>query len=102
MKDAILRFLAINPLNDHPMIYWGMIVVWLVLVANCFFSIRSLRISLAARWMWFLLVLCVPVIGMFIYLGSCLLTADYSFLKFLLGPPSRAKQALAGKPVNMR
>lgn len=96
MKDAIMRFLAINPLNDHPMIYWGMIVVWLVLVLNCFFSIRSLRIGLGQRWAWFLLVLCVPVVGMLIYLVRCLLVADYSFLKFMLGPPQRAKQALAG------
>lgn len=98
MRDAIMRFLAINPLNDHPMIYWGMIVVWLVLVLTCFFSIRSLRIGLGARWAWFSLVLCVPVLGMFIYLVWCLIKADYSFLKFILGPPSRAKQALAGSP----
>lgn len=97
MTDVLIRFFGIKPLNDHPMIYAGMLVVWLTLVINCLFSIQSLRVTLFMRWLWFALVVLVPILGMLVYLVRCLLVADYSFIKFVVGPPRKAKAALAGK-----
>jgi len=97
MTDVLIRFLGVKPLNDHPLIYAGMLVVWMTLVINCLFSIQSLRASLAMRWFWFVFVVGVPLVGMLLYLLRCLWLADYSFLKFIVGPPRKAKASLAGR-----
>lgn len=95
MRDTIIRFLTLDPLNDHPLIYWGMGLVWLALVLNCVGSLRHQTISLTARWIWFFVILLLPIVGMALYLLRCLVKADYSFLKFVMGPPKKAQRELA-------
>ncbi|MGV3659653.1 MAG: PLD nuclease N-terminal domain-containing protein [Prosthecobacter sp.] len=90
MRDTILRFFLIQPLNSHPMVLWGLAAVWLVLIFNCVHSLRQQAMSLPARWAWLLVIILVPIAGMAAYLVYCLTKADYSFMKFLLGPPKRS------------
>jgi hypothetical protein len=92
MRDTLVRFFTIDPLNEQPLIYWGLAVVWLVLVGNCIASLRVQPISVAARWLWAFLIIALPIIGMALYLLRCLFKADYSFLKFIMGPPARVRK----------
>ncbi len=94
MRETIVRFFLIQPLNHHPLVYWGLLAVWLLMVGNCIASLRSQPMSLAAKWTWFLLIVLIPIIGMFFYLLLCLIKADYTFLKFILGPPKKVQTQL--------
>jgi Ni,Fe-hydrogenase I cytochrome b subunit len=94
MKETIVRFLSLEPLNDHPMVHWGLAFVWLALVLNCVASIRLQPLSQTARWIWFLVILLLPILGMALYLLRCVAKADYSFLKFILGPPRSLQKNL--------
>ncbi len=93
MKEVLIRFITIHPMNDHPILGWAMALVWLVLVGNCVASIRQQPMEIRTRLMWMLLVVFVPIFGMLAYLGYCLLKADYTFLKFVLGPPKHVQAA---------
>ncbi len=94
MRETIVRFFLIQPLNEHPLVYWGILTVWLIMIGNCIASLRAQPMSLAAKWTWFLLIVLIPIIGMFFYLLLCLIKADYSFLKFILGPPKKVQSQL--------
>ena len=95
MLETIVRLFTIDPLNEHPRIYWGIALVWLVLVGNCIASLRVQSISVAARWLWVALIIALPIVGMALYLLRCLLVADYSFLKFVMGPPAKIRKELS-------
>jgi hypothetical protein len=94
MRETLIRFLTINPLNEHPLVYWGLGLVWLILILNCVASLRQQEISLTARWLWFLAILLLPIVGMGLYLLRCVVTADYAFLKFVMGPPKKVRREL--------
>ncbi|MBL9177768.1 MAG: PLDc_N domain-containing protein [Verrucomicrobiaceae bacterium] len=89
MRDTLFRFFTIHPLNDHEIISWAMGLVWLALVLNCLASLKHRDISSRARLIWVAIVVVVPILGMAAYLLFCLVTADYSFLKFFLAPPKQ-------------
>lgn len=93
MKEVLIRFITIHPMNDHPILGWAMALVWLVLVGNCVASIRQQPMEIRSRLMWILLIVFVPIVGMAAYLFYCLLQADYTFLKFILGPPKHIQTA---------
>lgn len=97
MRETIIRFFTIQPLNEHPLIYWGLLVAWLILLGATMASIRVQPISLTMRWVWLVLVVLVPVVGMYLYLIRCLICADYSFMKFVFGPPAKAKEKFVAK-----
>jgi len=94
MRETLVRFFLIQPLNQHPLVYWGILAVWLVMIGNCVASLRRQPMSLAAKWTWFLFIVLLPIIGMFFYLLRCLIKADYTFLKFILGPPKKVQTQL--------
>jgi hypothetical protein len=89
MRETLLRFITIQPLNDHDIIPWAIALVWLALILNCLASLRQQAITARARLLWVVGIVCAPIIGMAVYLIYCLIKADYSFLKFFLGSPSR-------------
>lgn len=93
MKEIFFRFVTIHPMNDHPILGWALGIIWLVMVANCVASIRQQPIEIRLRLVWTLIIVLVPIFGMAAYLGYCLLKADYSFLKFILGPPKHSQAA---------
>jgi phospholipase D-like protein len=95
MKDTLFKFVTIQPLNHHPIIPWVLAFIWLVLVLNCFISIRQQPFSVQARAGWLLAILLIPIVGMTAYLFYCLLYADYAFLKFVMGPPKRPEMSNA-------
>ncbi len=95
MRDTLIQFITIQPLNYHPIIPWVLVFIWLALVLNCFASLRQQSLTLKARLGWLLVIVFIPVLGMTAYLLYCLVNADYAFLKFVLGPPKRPDMTTA-------
>lgn len=91
MKDVLVRFLTLQPLNEHPIIPWGLLLIWVALVGNCFASIWSQPWGLKTRLVWFFTVLLIPVVGMTVYLSVCLVMADFSFMRFVMVSPKSTK-----------
>lgn len=100
MFEVVLRLFTLQAISVHPMIYWGMGVVWVAMLLATWSSIKGLPVSAGRRWFWLLLVVLVPIVGLFLYLMRCLVTADYGFMKFLVGPPSHVKKALRAPEKN--
>jgi len=92
MQDVIVRFLTFQVVTVHPAAYWGLGLVWLLLLLAAFTSVRSLAIGTSAKVLWFLFILLAPVIGLTFYTLRCLFLGDWSFLKpFLITSKSADK-----------
>lgn len=94
MRETLFRFFTFEPMNPQPMVLWIMAGIWLLLVVNCITSLRHLTIGVGARWAWLLIIVLLPIVGMTLYLLRCIFRADYSFLKFVLGPPKKVQREL--------
>jgi hypothetical protein len=94
MRETLFRFFTLEPMNANPMILWIMAGIWVLLVVNCITSLRHLTIGVGARWAWLLIIVLLPIVGMTLYLLRCIFRADYSFLKFVLGPPKKVQREL--------
>jgi hypothetical protein len=92
MLQVVIRFLTFDVVSQHPAVYWGLAVVWLLLLAGAVSSLRSLEISFGAKVGWMLLILFFPVFGLGIYALRCLILSDWSFLKPFFAPPKTAKK----------
>lgn len=92
MSQIVLRFFTFEVISEHPAAYWGLAVVWLLLLIASLSSLRSLEISLVAKIVWFLLIFFVPLAGLFVYALRCFVKGDWSFLKPLFAPPNTAKK----------
>lgn len=97
MKDVIFRFVYAEAITTHPMIYWGIAGAWIAMLIGAFLSIRQQMIGASGKWVWLMLIVLVPVGGLFLYLIWCLLRVDYSFLKFIVGPPGRLRRSVRTK-----
>lgn len=94
MQDTIVRFLTFQVVTVHPIAYWGLGIVWLLLLMAAFTSVRSLAIGTFAKVLWFFFILLAPLIGLTFYTLRCLFLGDWSFLKpFLTKPKSANKLA---------
>ena len=81
MRAVFIRFFTLNAENVIPEIYLGMVAVYLILLTASLFSIKSLQASSKSKACWSVIVVLVPVLGMFIYSLRCLVRADFKFLK---------------------
>ena len=91
MREVFNRFITFDALNDHPMIHAGLAIIWVLLLVAAFLSIRSQTFGAVAKWIWFLVILALPILGLAIYAVWCLVRADWSFLKFIFGSPNATK-----------
>jgi hypothetical protein len=92
MLQVVIRFLTLEVITEHPVVYIGLGAVWLILLLAAAFSILAQRISRPWKAFWFLLVFFLPILGLAIYALRCLFLGDWSFLKPLLVPPSPARK----------
>lgn len=77
-------------MSIHPMIYWGVAAVWLILLIAGIFSISSYSIPRWRKLLWAVFILAVPILGLAIYTIRCLFLADWSLLELITakGAPS--------------
>ncbi|MBX3742201.1 MAG: hypothetical protein KF712_14505 [Akkermansiaceae bacterium] len=84
-------------MNLHPMIYWGIAVVWLLLLISAVTSIRTLEIPVAVKVVWLLLILLLPVAGLALYALRCLFKSDWQALAPLFHSRKLNQQLPSGK-----
>ncbi len=94
MRGVIIRFLQLDVQITHPLIPWVMAGIWFLLIATAFSSLRRQSLSVGARWIWFSVIVFVPILGLFLYTVYCLFKADWSFLKPLMQSRSTAVRAV--------
>ena len=94
MRGVITRFLNLQVMNFHPAVYWGLLIIWVILLVAAFSSLREIEMSLGAKIAWFLVILFVPIIGLALYAVRCLIRSDWTFLKPLLQSRSQAVKAV--------
>lgn len=98
MRDIVTRFLQLEIINLHPMVYWGLALVWLLLLVSALMSVRSLAISTGAKLAWSLVLIAVPVLGLAAYAVRCLLRGNWQALKPLFQSRRLVKQVSSARP----
>jgi hypothetical protein len=89
MRGIIIRFFTMDILNDHPAVYWGLALIWVILLVAAISSLRSLHVSGKVKAFWLAIILLIPIVGMALYSIRCLIKADWSGLKPFLLPQNR-------------
>jgi hypothetical protein len=97
MRGIVIHFLQQEILNLHPMIYWGLAMVWLLLLISAVISVRTLEIPTAAKVFWLLLIFLVPVAGLALYALRCLLRSNWQVLAPLFHSRKLNQQLPSGK-----
>lgn len=102
MKDVVIRFFQMEVLTDHPLIYWALLLVWCLLLASAWSSLRNFDGPTWMGWIWMVFILAVPIAGLGIYTLRCLIKADWSFLKPLSQSRSAAVRAVTNPSIKPR
>lgn len=80
MRAVVINFFRLEILNLHPMIYWGLGAVWLLLLISAFMSVRNQSMHTVAKFAWVLVILALPILGLAAYAILCLFTANWQIL----------------------
>jgi hypothetical protein len=78
MRTVIQRFLSFHAENVTPEVYYSLGVVYLILLAVSIFSL--IKSPMRGKPAWLLVMLLLPVVGMYAYTLVALLKSDFSFL----------------------
>lgn len=81
MRDAAQNFFKLEVQNLIEPIFWALGLAWLVLILTTLASVWGRKMSVAGKAFWSLVVLGLPVAGLYFYLFFCLFAADYSSLE---------------------
>ncbi|RYD84358.1 MAG: hypothetical protein EOP84_05705, partial [Verrucomicrobiaceae bacterium] len=52
MRGIVIHFFQQDILNLHPMVYWGLAAVWVLLLISAVISVRTLAIPVGAKVVW--------------------------------------------------
>lgn len=78
MRTVLQRFFSFNAENTAPEIYFALALVYLILLAVSISSlIKSPR---RGKGLWLAAMILLPVVGLYFYALTALMTADFSFL----------------------
>ena len=80
MKDALINFLMLDARNETPEVMVSLVGLYLLLLAGFIASVISLNVRPYLKFFALVLILGVPLIGMYLYLLGCFIRADYGFL----------------------
>ncbi len=83
MVQLIKNFVLLKVQNAHVMANVGIGVIWLCLLLAGVASILSQPKSVIWKIFWLVMVVCVPLGGMFLYCVWCILSADLDVFRQL-------------------
>lgn len=83
MSGIVINFLRMEVLNMHPAIYLGIAGAWVLLLFSAFMSLRSLSINTWAKVLWLLIIIALPVLGLFLYALRCLCMSNWGVIAFM-------------------
>ncbi|HCN29347.1 MAG TPA: hypothetical protein DIT64_11465 [Verrucomicrobiales bacterium] len=78
MRTVIQRFFSFTAENVVPEIYAALGLVYLILLFVTLASVSKTQTN--GKLAWFMIVLLLPMLGMYFYAFWSLIKADYSFL----------------------
>jgi hypothetical protein len=81
MIQLLVNFLNFQALNTPPEVYWALSGIWFLLLLAGVLSVLGRRCAWWAKAFWLLVVVGLPIVGLFLYCLYCLVAADYAFLK---------------------
>src|SRR5262249_10192799 len=82
MRATIQNFLTLKALNVIPAIYWMLAAIYVAFVLTTLWSIFSAGVkSSFGRGFWTLVILVLPIVGMFAYALRCLVLTDIRSLR---------------------
>lgn len=94
MSSLVINIFRFEILNMHPAVYWGLGAIWLMMLVSAIMSVRSLQISAGKQFVWILLLIAVPILGLAVYAFRCLFSANWDTLK----PLFRSRQLIRNSP----
>lgn len=81
MLYVISKLILFSPENVSEEVYWALAGIYMLLWFVTIFSVLSKRKTVPARLAWFMLITFLPVLGIAAHCITCLIGADYQFLK---------------------
>lgn len=87
----LFKFLFLNIVTVTETHRYILLGIWGILVLLGLWSVYSSAWKSWARVAWTLLIVLVPIVGLFLYVVACLLTAEWELLK-QMGFFSRSKK----------
>ena len=79
--NALKNFLFLKIITVSEAGYWILASTWGVLVLLGAWSVCSKPMGMASRIFWLAAIIFLPIIGLFAYVVSCLIYADWEVLK---------------------
>lgn len=92
MKEALRNLMDMNPQNLVMEVYVSLLVIWLMVVVATLWSIFAARMPGLLKAFWALLVVGVPLAGVFLYALFCVTRLD---LRMLTARAQAARQLRA-------
>ena len=83
MLQVLINFFTLNALNTPSDVYLGLAAIWVLLLTAGIASVVSRARSAWTAAVWIVLMLGLPIVGMFVYCVWCMMSADYFFLKMI-------------------
>ena len=83
MTQVLINLLKLKALSTSAEVYLGLFAVWVLMLLAGLGSVFSRRRSGFFTVFWTIVLVCLPVVGMFLYCVASLFLADYSSLKVL-------------------
>jgi hypothetical protein len=81
MIQTISKLILFSPENVSVEVYWSLIGIYLMLFGVTCISVMSEKRGYLSKLAWLMLITFLPVLGIALHCLSCLLSADYQFLK---------------------
>ena len=83
MRNIVINFLSLDIKSVHPVVFWGLAIIWVLVLVSAFMSVRSLPTKTLVKVVWFVLIIAIPVLGLGIYALRCLVSANWQMFKLL-------------------
>lgn len=99
MSSLVINILRFDILNMHPAVYWGLGVIWILMLVSAIMSVRSLPIFPGKKVAWIFVIVAIPILGLGIYALRCLFSANWDVLKPFFRSRQLERKALSIDPV---
>lgn len=81
MSTVLIRLLTLNAENVIPEVIWALAGIYAVALLVTLTSVWAVCKSYSARFLWMIVVVCIPFLGIMAHCFRCLTLADLSSLK---------------------
>jgi len=106
MKEAFRNLMEMNPQNLIPEVYISLLIIWVMVVISCVWSVLGSRMNGVLKAFWAIAIVALPLVGALAYSLFCFTRLDFRMLssraelaKQLSDSKKRAKAAAADRGI---